>query len=124
MSIYRPQEIAKACNFSKSNTPSWVFLTFFKLYKCYQIAQCITFTMFTYNRYLTRLCHPTEYLISPNLQLCGSNASVGNSYFTLFHLSNKENVCSYCVPQTGNICNLLFSLRQNKHSLEVPLVTF
>ena len=86
MSIYRPREIAKTCNFTKSNTPSWVFLTFFKLCECYQIAQCITFTLFTYNRYLTRLCHPTEYLISPNLQLCGSNASVGNRailpYFT------------------------------------------
>ena len=32
---------AKACNFTKNNTPSWVFLTFFKLYKWYQIAQSI-----------------------------------------------------------------------------------
>ena len=23
----------KACNFNKSNTPAWLFLTFFKLYK-------------------------------------------------------------------------------------------
>ena len=28
-----------ACNFTKINTPPWVFSTFFKLYKCYQIAQ-------------------------------------------------------------------------------------
>ena len=34
---------AKACNFTKSNTPPWVFFTFFKLYKCYQIAQRTTF---------------------------------------------------------------------------------
>ena len=27
---------------AKSNTPSWVFFTFFKLYKWYQIAQRIT----------------------------------------------------------------------------------
>ena len=26
------------CNFTKSNTPPWVFFTFFKLYKWYQIA--------------------------------------------------------------------------------------
>ena len=26
----------------KSDTPPWVFFTFFKLYKCYQIAQRIT----------------------------------------------------------------------------------
>ena len=31
---------AEACNFTtKINTPPWVFFTFFKLYKCYQIAQ-------------------------------------------------------------------------------------
>ena len=31
-----------ACYFTKSNTPPWVFFTFFKLYKWYQIAQRIT----------------------------------------------------------------------------------
>ena len=30
-----------ACNFNKSNTPPWVFLTFFKLCKWYQTAQRI-----------------------------------------------------------------------------------
>ena len=29
--------------FTKINTPPWVFFTFFKLYKWYQIAQRITF---------------------------------------------------------------------------------
>ena len=33
---------ASACNFTKSNTPPWVFFTFLKLYKWYQIAQRIT----------------------------------------------------------------------------------
>ena len=32
-----------ACNFTKSNTPSWVFFTFSKFYKWYQIAQSITY---------------------------------------------------------------------------------
>ena len=31
-------KICDACNFTKINTPPWVFFTFFKLYKCYQIA--------------------------------------------------------------------------------------
>ena len=31
-----------ACNFTKSSTPPWVFYTFFKLYKCCQIAQSVT----------------------------------------------------------------------------------
>ena len=30
---------ASACNFTKSNTPRWMFSRFFKLYKWYQIAQ-------------------------------------------------------------------------------------
>ena len=34
---------AKACNFTKSNTPPWVIFTFFKLYKLSQIAQRITY---------------------------------------------------------------------------------
>ena len=38
--------IAEACNFTKINTPLWVFITFFKLYKWYQIAQCTTFKQF------------------------------------------------------------------------------
>ena len=34
---------AKTCNFDKSNAPPWVFFTFFKLYKSYQIAQCFSY---------------------------------------------------------------------------------
>ena len=34
---------ARTCNFTKSNTPPWLFFTFFKLYKWYQIAQRITY---------------------------------------------------------------------------------
>ena len=34
---------AKACDVPKCNSPPWVFFTFFKLYKWYQIAQSITF---------------------------------------------------------------------------------
>ena len=32
----------RSVNFCKINTPPWVFFTFFKLYKWYQIAQRIT----------------------------------------------------------------------------------
>ena len=32
-----------ACNFTKSNTPSWVFFTFLKLNKWYQIAQNVSY---------------------------------------------------------------------------------
>ena len=30
---------AKACNFTKSNTPQWGFITFFEFYKWYQNVQ-------------------------------------------------------------------------------------
>ena len=35
--------LGKACNFTKINTPPWVFFTFIKLCKCYQIAQGTTY---------------------------------------------------------------------------------
>ena len=35
---------ASACNFTKSNNPPWVFFTFLKLCKWYQIAQRTTFS--------------------------------------------------------------------------------
>ena len=36
------------CNFTKINTPPRVFFTFFKLHICYQIAQRITYLIFTF----------------------------------------------------------------------------
>ena len=38
---------AKACNFTNINTPPWVFFTFFKLCKWYQIVQSITVMVLT-----------------------------------------------------------------------------
>ena len=35
-------------NFNKSNTPPWVFFTFFKLYKWYQMVQSATFVGITF----------------------------------------------------------------------------
>ena len=34
---------SSASNFTKSNTSPWVFFTFFKLYKWYQIAQSVSY---------------------------------------------------------------------------------
>ena len=36
---------ASTYNFTEINTPPWVFFTFFKLYKYYQIAQRITIAL-------------------------------------------------------------------------------
>ena len=52
---------ASAYTFTKSNTPSWVFFTFFKLYKWYQIAQSITheltipFIMLTFQNFFLEM---------------------------------------------------------------------
>ena len=37
------------CNFTKINTPPWVFFMFFELYKWYEIAQHITYYPFIIN---------------------------------------------------------------------------
>ena len=47
---------ASACNFTKTNTPPWMFFTFLKLRKCYQIAQRIADTFSrTYNKKMQRI---------------------------------------------------------------------
>ena len=55
---------AEACNFTKSKTPPWVFFTFFKLYKCYQIAQRITYKMCYRLHRLQSQCHPLSLISS------------------------------------------------------------
>ena len=44
-------KLQKAYNFTKSNTPPWMFFMFFKLYKCYQIAQSIAFVELFWKRF-------------------------------------------------------------------------
>ena len=53
--------LLSACNFPKSITPSWLFLKFLKLCKCYQIVQSISYkhtnqTVFI-SAYTTTLSH-------------------------------------------------------------------
>ena len=40
---------ALACDFTKINTPPWLFFTFFKLYKWYQIVQRATYYFHNYS---------------------------------------------------------------------------
>ena len=49
---------SSACNFTKINTPPWVFFTFFKLYKCYQIAQRITYLLYWYVSHYLKNFYP------------------------------------------------------------------
>ena len=43
------------CNFTKSNIPSWVFFTFFTLYKWYQITQYVSLSILFPSLILTDL---------------------------------------------------------------------
>ena len=45
---------ALACNFTKTNTPPWVFFTFLKLYKWYEIAQCTTYLLEEFGKVVLR----------------------------------------------------------------------
>ena len=61
---------AKACDFTKSNTPPWVLFTFFKLCKWYQIAQSIShniaeFKTMIIEMYLT-LFYTCEFIVYNN----------------------------------------------------------
>ena len=51
---------ALACNFTKINTPPWVFLAFYKLYKWYQMAQRITNTLLKWDKWF--YCLVGEYM--------------------------------------------------------------
>ena len=58
------------CNFTKSITPPWVFFTFFKLNKWYQIAQGITYMIYSIKIYtitsqhgLCQLIHETTHVL-------------------------------------------------------------
>ena len=66
---------ALACNFTESNTLPWVFFTFLKLCKWYQIAQSITFTRSgifkgTYDDVLSRV---VRFVYSKSLKCYGQN---------------------------------------------------
>ena len=41
------RSLAKACNFTISNTASWMFFTFFKLYKWYQIMLSVMYSYYS-----------------------------------------------------------------------------
>ena len=56
---------ASACNFTKSNTPPWVFFTFSKLCKWYEIAQSITYILRKMLNILLNLFQATDLFLYP-----------------------------------------------------------
>ena len=57
---WRSATFSKACHFTKSNTPLWVFFTIFKLYTWYQITQSITHR-YTWPRFFISLSVVATY---------------------------------------------------------------
>ena len=56
----REKHAWRSVTFGKSNTPSWMFFTFFKLYKWYQIAQNITYISGMFNPFVESLSMTRE----------------------------------------------------------------
>ena len=80
-----------ACNFTKINTPPWVFFTFFKLYKWYQIAQRTT-TELLISQIMFMIDRALDYVITPqNLLLILSEFKRINQF--LFLLKSMGNLC-------------------------------
>ena len=51
----------KTCTFTKSSTPPWMFSTFLKLLKWFQIAQSITFILSTYIQFFQSWSFPSWF---------------------------------------------------------------
>ena len=83
------------CNFTKSDTPPWVFFTFFNLQKWYQIAQNIAYALqISYSQILDRFLISTTFRGAALVRDCCQTEALSllqeirysNPYF--FHLVN------------------------------------
>ena len=89
----------RACNFNKINTPPWVFFTFFKLHKWYQIAQRTTFKKYGLNLIIE--CNKTivNYLdITLNL-LDGTYKPYQKPENTIQYIHKESNHPPYIIKQ-------------------------
>ena len=67
---WRSVTFSKACNFTKSNSPLWVFFTFLKLFKWYQIAQSITCIQLKFLPFLSGTGEVNNILLECPLLVC------------------------------------------------------
>ena len=68
-----------ACNFTKSNTPPWLFLIFFKLHKQYQIAQSVTYQATQCSGFWFHLVQKLQHTPSNNLNVSFYNLHFGQT---------------------------------------------
>ena len=86
----------KACNFTKNNSPPWVFFTFFKLHKRYQITQSITYSFLQTKIKTVWFCNTF------------SASLYSIVYYMMLWETNSEKYSQYCIFHNIS-CN--FSLR-------------
>ena len=82
-----------ACNFTKSNTPPWVFFTLLKLYKWYQIVQNVTMQTSDIILEISKVEVPSNILLS-FYNLCNKNLDRDqhkSSATLLIYYSNRCN---------------------------------
>ena len=90
----------KSYNFTKSNTPSYVFLPFFKLYKSYQIAQNIANILVNKKVSFKMLFHNdfTFQLLNRLLIACQNRKDINETkrkYISLKNIKNFKHLGSY-----------------------------
>ena len=93
---------------TESNTPPWVLFTFFKLYKWYQIAQCITYECLSATVYPRSLYHLfskdsaslvfAQFSISSIVRWPYSGQQVENLWFLGLQIAGK------CISSTFSDC--------------------
>ena len=115
-------QLQLACNFTKSNTPPWVFFMFFKLYKCYQIAQyttylrvCVIFYfLYDHDDDVYEYCYhwlPTDFLLLWYCQYTGTDFTF-NIIFIIIIIATTLNQKTLMVP-----CTRILRVNFNGHSI-------
>ena len=109
---------AEACNFTKSNTPPWVFFTFFKLYEWYQIAQSTTYVHIFYIHILNLHIFYTHISTLIRLDLFGASHGWGVKKITLFKICHTYPK----MMKLGTVIHYLKKIQKTYKLRDTPLI--
>ena len=104
----------KACNFTKSNTPLWVFFAFFKLYKWHKTSHCLSLAI--RRLILTFGCFVVYNIFSDILNMWGSNSLSFTTFWILFN-TNVNFISSTFYYDVFYISNCTFIFWTYKNQL-------
>ena len=117
-------KLQKAYNFTKSNTPPWMFFMFFKLYKWYQIAQRIkplripnVARKWSFDGRFPWKCEQ----VNSYKQICSKHPKEipANTYLFKINNRNTKKICKICSKLTINI--FVFNFEHIIHAFLVAL---